>query len=64
MVSMKEFFEKVDFEKNQQMKKKHTKLPSMQRVDTTGGEFSPLRADSKSKVVKPFEVRNLKMYVN
>ena len=29
---LKEFFEKVDFEKNQQTTKKHEKLPSMQRV--------------------------------
>ena len=32
MVFLKEFFEKVDFEKNQQTTKKHEKLPSMQRV--------------------------------
>ena len=32
MVFLKEFFEKVDFEKNQQTKKKHAKLPSRQRV--------------------------------
>ena len=29
---LKEFFEKVDFEKNQQIRKKHTKLPNRQRV--------------------------------
>ena len=29
---MKELLEKVDVEKNQQMTKKHTKLPSRQRV--------------------------------
>ena len=34
MVFLKEFFEKVDFEKNQQTTKKHEKLPSMQRVNT------------------------------
>ena len=32
MVLLKEFFEKVDFEKNQQTTKKSEKLPSMQRV--------------------------------
>ena len=32
MVFLKEFFEKVDFEKIQQMTKKHEKVPSMQRV--------------------------------
>ena len=32
MVLLKEFFEKVDFEKNQQTSKKHEKLPRMQRV--------------------------------
>ena len=32
MVFLKEFFEKIDFEKNQQTTKKHEKLPSMQRV--------------------------------
>ena len=31
MVFLKEFFEKVDFEKNQQTTQKHGKLPSMQR---------------------------------
>ena len=30
MVSLKEFFEKVDFKKNQQTTKKHEKLPRMQ----------------------------------
>ena len=29
---MKEFFEKVDFEKNKQTAKKHAKLPIMQRA--------------------------------
>ena len=33
MVFLKEFFEKVDFEKNQQTTKKHEKLPSRQRVN-------------------------------
>ena len=28
------FFEKIDFEKNQQTTKKHEKLPSSQRVNT------------------------------
>ena len=32
MVFLKEFFEKVDNEKNQQTTKKHEKLPRMQRV--------------------------------
>ena len=32
MVFPKEFFEKVDFEKNQQTTKKHEKLSSRQRV--------------------------------
>ena len=32
MVFLKDFFEKVDFEKNQQMAKKHAKLPSRERV--------------------------------
>ena len=32
MVFLKEFFEKVDFEKNQRTTKKYVKLPSMQRV--------------------------------
>ena len=32
MVFLKEFFEKVDFEKNQQTTKKHEKLPRRQRV--------------------------------
>ena len=31
MVFLKEFFDKVDFEKNQQMTKKHAKLSSRQR---------------------------------
>ena len=31
-VFLKEFFEKVDFEKNQQTTKEHEKLPSRQRV--------------------------------
>ena len=33
MELVKEFFEKVDFENNQQTKKKHEKLPSRQRVN-------------------------------
>ena len=32
LVFLKEFFEKVDFEKNQQTTKKHAKLPRRQRV--------------------------------
>ena len=32
MVFLKEFFEKVDVEKNQHMTKQHEKLPSRQRV--------------------------------
>ena len=32
MVSLKEFFEKVDFEKNQQMTKKHEKITQDARV--------------------------------
>ena len=34
MVFLKEFFEKVDFEKIQQTTKKHAELPKMQRVIT------------------------------
>ena len=30
---MKEFFEKVDFEKNQQTTKKHEKIPREQKVN-------------------------------
>ena len=33
MVFLKEFFEKVDFEKNQQTTKKHEKLPRRQIVN-------------------------------
>ena len=33
MVFLKEFFENIDFEKNQQMTKKHAKLPSRQKVN-------------------------------
>ena len=33
MVFMKEFFKKVDFEKNHKKTKKHEKLPSKQRVN-------------------------------
>ena len=33
MLFLKEFFEKVDFEKHQQTTKKHEKLPSGQRVN-------------------------------
>ena len=32
MEFLKEYFEKVDFEKNQQTTKKHEKFPRMQRV--------------------------------
>ena len=32
MVFLKEFFEKVDFEKKQQMTKKHEKMPREQKV--------------------------------
>ena len=32
IVYLKEIFRKVDFEKNQQMTKKHVKFPRMQRV--------------------------------
>ena len=35
MVFLKEFFKKIDFEKNQQTTKKHEKLPSRQRVKNT-----------------------------
>ena len=35
MVFLKEFFEKVEFEKNQQTTKKHAKLPRGQRVNAT-----------------------------
>ena len=34
MVFPKEFFKKVDFEKNLQVTRRHAKLPSMQRVNT------------------------------
>ena len=33
IVFLKEFFEKVNFEKSQQRQQKHEKLPSMQEVD-------------------------------
>ena len=33
MVFLKEFFVKIDFEKNQQMTINHEKLPSMQRIN-------------------------------
>ena len=33
MVFLKEFFENIDFEKKQQMTKKHAKLPSRQKVN-------------------------------
>ena len=37
MVFLKEFYEKVDFEKkNQQMTKQHAKLPSRQRLAAIG----------------------------
>ena len=36
MVLLKEFFEKVDFEKDQQTTKKLAKLPSNQRVNQSG----------------------------
>ena len=38
MEFMKEFFEKVDFEKNQQMTKKHEKLPRRQYVKKNSWE--------------------------
>ena len=34
MVFLKEFFKKVDYEKNQQTTKKHVILPSRQRVNS------------------------------
>ena len=36
IVFLEEFFEKTDFEKNQQTTQKHAKLPSMQRVNIDG----------------------------
>ena len=36
MVFLKEFFQKVNFEKNQQTTNKHEKLPSMQWVKLIG----------------------------
>ena len=45
MVFLKEFLEKVDFEKKQQTTKKHAKLPSMQRVNLVPS----LRIDLRSK---------------
>ena len=36
MVFLKEIFEKFDFEKNQQMTKRHAKLPRGQRVKRKG----------------------------
>ena len=41
MVFLKEFFEKVDFEKNQQTAKKNTKnFPGGQRVNPSNAPFS------------------------
>ena len=45
-VFLKEFFEKVYFEKNQQTTKKHGKLPSMQRVMWAGPYFVMLQLTS------------------
>ena len=42
MVFLKEIFEKVDFEKNQQTTKRHAKLPSLQRVNSCLAEFEYL----------------------
>ena len=44
MVFLKEFLEKVDFEKNQQSTKKHGRLPSIQSVEEgiNGGQKVPL----------------------
>ena len=42
MVFLKDFFEKVDFEKCQQTTKKHAKLPSIQRVKDSYLHFSVL----------------------
>ena len=41
-IFLKEFFEKVDFEKNQQTAKKHTKLPSRQRVSFIFDQYQNL----------------------
>ena len=44
MAFLKEFFKKVDFEKNQQTTKKHAKLPSRQRVNiSTGSKTKTIR---------------------
>ena len=40
MIFLNEFFEKVDFEKSQQMTKKHAKLPSRDRVKVGKKKYS------------------------
>ena len=54
MVFLKEFFEKVDFEKNQQTSKKRAKLPIRQRVMTDMFLFT-----GDETVVKSDEIRVL-----
>ena len=60
MIFLKEFFEKDDFEKNQQTTKKHAKLPRMQRIkkkillteELSSSMLSGLRGEKKG--LKPF----------
>ena len=48
MVFLEEFFEKVDFEKNQQTTKKHEKFPGGQRVNPPP-LFNPCRLEGFSQ---------------
>ena len=41
MVFLKDFFENINFEKNQQTAKKHSKLPSMQIVRRLVADVTP-----------------------
>ena len=47
MVLLKEFFEKVDFEKNEQMTKKPTKLPRGRVPTSTGKPGKPGKSQKK-----------------
>ena len=48
MVFLKDFFEKIYFEKIQQTAKKHAKLPSIQRVKVLSQLSSSVKVESKS----------------
>ena len=48
---MKEFLEKVDFEKNPQTTKKHALFPSRQRVKTYMHSYTVLVVDLRSKAL-------------